>query len=42
MTSQGVSISNLCFMAWAMPPFSGVFVLIFETTNVRARIGYSF
>lgn len=34
VTSHGMSISNLCFAAWALPPFSGVLVLIFETANV--------
>ncbi|CAO1613579.1 unnamed protein product [Parajaminaea phylloscopi] len=36
-TSQGISISNLCTAAWALPPFTGVLVLIFETTNDLAR-----
>ncbi|PWN21490.1 hypothetical protein BCV69DRAFT_282212 [Microstroma glucosiphilum] len=36
-TSQGVSISTLCFAAWALPPFSSVAVLIMETTNDLAR-----
>lgn len=33
-TSQGWSLSNLCFAAWALPPFSSVLMLIFETENV--------
>lgn len=37
VTSQGISISNLCYAAWALPPFSGVGVLIFETNNVSER-----
>ncbi|PWN92413.1 hypothetical protein FA10DRAFT_266181 [Acaromyces ingoldii] len=36
-TSQGWSLSNLCFAAWALPPFSSVLMLIFETENDLAR-----
>ena len=34
-TSQGWSISHLCLLAWAFPPFTSVLVLIWETENVR-------
>jgi hypothetical protein len=33
-TAQGWNLSNLCFAAWAFPPFSSVLMLIIETENV--------
>jgi hypothetical protein len=33
-TAQGYNLSNLCFVAWSLPPFSSVLLLIFETENV--------
>jgi hypothetical protein len=33
-TAQGYNLSNLCFAAWAFPPFSSVLMLIIETENV--------
>ncbi|CAO1625735.1 unnamed protein product [Jaminaea pallidilutea] len=36
-SSHGLSISGLCFAAWALPPFSGVLALIFETSNDLVR-----
>jgi hypothetical protein len=38
-TAQGWNLSNLCFAAWALPPFSSVILLIVETENVR--LGWS-
>jgi hypothetical protein len=38
-TAQGWNLSNLCFAAWALPPFSSVLLLIIETENVRVRKG---
>lgn len=33
-TAHGWNLSNLCFAAWSLPPFSSVLLLIFETENV--------
>ena len=36
-TSQAWSLSSICAIAWALPPFSSAFVLIWETENDLAR-----
>ncbi|GAK63725.1 uncharacterized protein PAN0_003c1932 [Moesziomyces antarcticus] len=36
-TSQSWSLSSICAIAWALPPFSSAFVLIWETENDLAR-----
>ncbi|UZJ54884.1 hypothetical protein CBS101457_004204 [Exobasidium rhododendri] len=36
-TAQGWNLSNLCFAAWALPPFSSVLLLIVETENDLVR-----
>jgi uncharacterized membrane protein len=36
-TSQGFNLSNLCFATWALPPFSSVLLLIYETENDLVR-----
>ncbi|SPO23391.1 uncharacterized protein UTRI_02069 [Ustilago trichophora] len=36
-TSRAWSLSSICAIAWALPPFSSAFVLIWETENDLAR-----
>lgn len=36
-TSQSWSLSSICAIAWALPPFSSAFVLIWEIENDLAR-----
>lgn len=36
-TSRSWSLSSICAIAWALPPFSSVFVLVWETENDLAR-----
>ncbi|PWN52615.1 hypothetical protein IE53DRAFT_402920 [Violaceomyces palustris] len=36
-TAINWSLSNVCFIAWTLPPFSSVLVLVWETENDLAR-----
>lgn len=36
-TAQGWSLSSLCLAAWALPPFTSVLLLIYETENDLVR-----